>query len=314
MESIQKQINPSKFQNPEVTAKGEVRAWVSPTQLDTLWFNTGTLCNLECENCYIESSPKNDRLSYISLKDVEQYLNEIDELSFQTKEIAFTGGEPFLNKEIIEIINLCLERNYETLILSNATLPLQKKKNELLSLKKQFNNKLKIRVSLDHYLESRHAEERGPKAWRPAIEGLKWLSDNSFYISIAGRTLWEETEESMREGFKHLFENENINIDAYDPLQLILFPEMDLDIDVPEITTACWNILNKSPKDIMCVNSRMVVKRKGQDRASVAACTLLPYDSQFDLGLSLKESWKDIKLNHPHCAKFCVLGGGSCSK
>jgi hypothetical protein len=20
-----------------------------------------------------------------------------------------------------------------------------------------------------------------------------------------------------------------------------------------------------------------------------------------------------VKLNHPHCAKFCVLGGGSCS-
>ncbi|HBV56548.1 MAG TPA: radical SAM protein, partial [Rhodobacteraceae bacterium] len=58
---------------------------------------------------------------------------------------------------------------------------------------------------------------------------------------------------------------------------------------------------------------RMVVKRKGASAPSVVACTLLPYDLQFDLGETLAEAERPVALNHPHCAKFCVLGGASCS-
>jgi MoaA/NifB/PqqE/SkfB family radical SAM enzyme len=58
-------VDPRKFQDPFLTAKGERRAQVALKALDTLWFNTGTLCNLTCQHCYIESSPKNDRLVYL---------------------------------------------------------------------------------------------------------------------------------------------------------------------------------------------------------------------------------------------------------
>ena len=88
---------------------------------------------------------------------------------------------------------------------------------------------------------------------------------------------------------------------------------MDADIPVPEITTACWGILNKDPRSVMCSSSRMVVKRKGAAAPTVLACTLLPYDDQFDMGASLKDAEADVQLNLPHCAKFCVLGGASCS-
>jgi hypothetical protein len=57
----------------------------------------------------------------------------------------------------------------------------------------------------------------------------------------------------------------------------------------------------------------MVVKHKGAVAPSVMACTLLAYDDRFDLGPSLATADKSVPLNHPHCAKFCVLGGGSCS-
>jgi len=102
-------------------------------------------------------------------------------------------------------------------------------------------------------------------------------------------------------------------IDAQDPAGLVLFPEMDEEADVPEITTACWGILNVDPADMMCASSRMVVKRKGAEKPAVLACTLLPYDARFELGTTLKEASSSVPLNHPHCARFCVLGGGSCS-
>ena len=56
----------------------------------------------------------------------------------------------------------------------------------------------------------------------------------------------------------------------------------------------------------------MVIKRKGSADPLVVPCTLLPYDSKFELGYDLRDSSKSVSLNHPHCAKFCVLGGASC--
>jgi len=102
-------------------------------------------------------------------------------------------------------------------------------------------------------------------------------------------------------------------VDANDPAALVLFPEMDARADVPEITESCWQSLGKSPDAVMCASSRMVVKRKGSQRPAVLACTLVPYDDQFELGPSLKDAARPVRLNHPNCARFCVLGGASCS-
>ncbi len=71
-----KALDPAKFRDPAVTAKGERRAVVGLGALRTLWINTGTLCNITCRNCYIDSSPKNDALVYITAAEVEAYLDE----------------------------------------------------------------------------------------------------------------------------------------------------------------------------------------------------------------------------------------------
>jgi hypothetical protein len=63
----------------------------------------------------------------------------------------------------------------------------------------------------------------------------------------------------------------------------------------------------------MCANSRMVVKRKGASAPVVVACTLIAYDPRFELGADLQSALVPVSLNHPHCARFCVLGGGSCT-
>src|ERR1700722_21027468 len=93
-------LDPRKFRDPLVTAKGEKRARVALKALETLWFNTGTLCNLACDHCYIESSPKNDRLVYLSATEIAHYLDEIAALGLGTKRIGFTGGEPFMNRDL----------------------------------------------------------------------------------------------------------------------------------------------------------------------------------------------------------------------
>jgi len=304
-----------KFLNPDVTANGDQRASVPLMKATTLWFNTGTLCNIECVNCYIESSPKNDSLVYITPDEVSDYLDQIDQREWATNEIAFTGGEPFLNPDMIEITRRCLDRNYKVLILTNAMLPMMRKsvQNGLLDLRLEYNERLTLRVSLDHYTAKFHDTERGKGSYNITLNGMKWLRDNGFKMAIAGRTVWGDSDIDSRLGYAKLFNDNKFEIDANDPNVTVLFPEIDEKIDVPEITTECWGILNKSPKDVMCASSRMVVKRKGAKKPSVVACTLLPYSKEFEMGNSLEEAEVSVKLNHPHCAKFCVLGGASCS-
>ena len=306
-------IDPNKFQDPILTAKGEKRAVVALTKLQTLWFNTGSLCNITCVNCYMDSSPKNDDLAHLSLNDVTPYLDEIKAEGFGVEEIAFTGGEPFMNPNLIAMLDQVLSRGFKALVLTNAMKPMSHKREVLLNLQKRFGSELSIRVSMDHYSKKRHEQERGANTWAPMIDGLKWLSNNDFNLAVAGRTCWGETEALARAGYATLFNKENISIDAHLPASLVLFPEMDAKSDVPEITVSCWEILGVAPEKMMCATSRMIVKRRGADRPVVVPCTLLPYDTRFELGHKLAQSAKNVHLNHPHCAKFCVLGGASCS-
>ena len=307
-------LDPNKFQDPLKTLDGSDRATVALDRLDTLWFNTGTLCTLTCRNCYIESSPTNDRPVYLTLADVTPYLDEIARDGWPVEEIGLTGGEPFMAPEIIPILETILARGFRALVLTNAMRPMMKLQAPLLDLKARHGDRLVLRVSVDHHSQALHELERGPRTWEPTLFGLRWLADNGFTLHIAGRTCWGESEADARAGYARLIAAEGWPVDAADPMQLVLFPEMDEQADVPEITTACWGILGQDPSAMMCASSRMVVKRKGAAKAAVVACTLLPYDPQFELGATLAEASGAVPLNHPHCAKFCVLGGGSCSK
>jgi organic radical activating enzyme len=314
----------AKFRDPDWTAHGELRASVPLKALRTLWFNTGTLCNITCRNCYIESSPENDRLVYLARAEVAAFLDEIADFRLPTEEIGFTGGEPVMNPEILAILGDTLSRGFATLVLTNAMQPMQRPriKSGLLQLRDDYGDSLVIRVSLDHCQKERHEEERGADTYDKTLEGIDWLAQNSFRIALAGRTYWGEPEEELRAGYAQLISERGWPIDANDPAELVLFPEMDASVDVPEITTACWGILGKRPDEVMCATSRMVVKRKGASDPVVLPCTLLPYDAAFEMGWSLSEAAPAdggmfaqgaVKLCHPHCAKFCVLGGGSCS-
>jgi sulfatase maturation enzyme AslB (radical SAM superfamily) len=315
-DSIAVPANQGKFVDPARTAKGEERARVALSHPDTLWFNTGTLCNIECRNCYILSSPSNDALVYITESEVRDYLAQVRDRGWPLREIAFTGGEPFMNPEMIGMARAALEAGFEVLILTNAMRPMMRKtmRAGLLELVKVWGDKLTLRISVDHWSEVLHDVERGAGAFAKTLAGMCWLRNHGVRMTVAGRTVWGESEAASRAGYAAFYAEHGFEIDAYNPGATVLFPEMDEGAEVPEITTACWDILGKRPEDIMCASSRMVVKRKGAARPAVVACTLLPYAPEFELGETLAEAERDVALNHPHCAKFCVLGGASCSR
>ncbi len=297
-------LDPAKFRDPSFTANGEKRARVGLERLETLWINTGTLCNLACRSCYIESSPTNDALVYLSMAEAQAYFDEAAALGARV--IGFTGGEPFMNPDMIAMMRGALARGFELLVLTNAMRPMRRFEAALREMARAHGERIVMRVSLDDYRRDLHETERGAGTWAKAIDGLSWLARVGFRVAVAGRRSGGEAE--PRAGYEALFERLGIAVD-----HLVLFPTMDADADVPEISEGCWDLLHVDPTAMMCASSRMVVKAKGATRPHVVACTLLPYDDRFALGETLGGALAPVALNHPHCARFCVLGGASCS-
>ena len=220
-----------------------------------------------------------------------------------------------MNPEIIKIIEESLSRGYQVLVLTNAMRPMQRPriKSALEMLVKQYGKQLVFRISLDHWSSAKHDELRGKGSYQISMAGMAWLNEIKATIHVAGRTLWDEDMHECRTQYQAVFDKIGVDINAFDPVETVLFPELDERFETPEITTECWSVLNKKPKQIMCSSSRMVVHRKGQPQASIIACTLLPYEPMFELGTTLEQAYQNIYLNHPHCSKFCVLGGASCA-
>src|SRR5258708_40063311 len=92
---------------------------VSLAHLDDLWFQVGgTLCNLECRHCFISCSTHNHTFGFLGLETVRKALEE--SVNLGVKEYYFTGGEPFLNPDMVSILELTLQYGPAT-VLPNGT-------------------------------------------------------------------------------------------------------------------------------------------------------------------------------------------------
>ena len=100
-----KALGVAKFDDPDWTAGGEPRASVPLIRLETLWINTGTLCNITCRNCYIEFEPHQRPAGLSSLGRAASLSTRAEALA--PSEIGFTGGEPFMNPDFLGMIEEC---------------------------------------------------------------------------------------------------------------------------------------------------------------------------------------------------------------
>jgi pyruvate-formate lyase-activating enzyme len=280
-------------------------ATVAFEQLETLWVNTGTRCNLACGGCYIESSPRNDSLAYFREADLAALLATAP-ATLAT--VGFTGGEPFLNPDLPAMLADVLARGLAALVLTNAMRPMRRHEAALTRLKREHGARLALRVSLDHFTAEGHEALRGRNSFAPALAGLAWLSAEGFSPSVAARLPAGEDAEAWRENFAALFAARGLAIDATDPARLVLFPELHGE-PPPAIPEPAYRALVASGIKPMCATSRMAVLPK-DGAPALAACTLLPSRV---MGTTLAEAAAPITLDHPHCARFCLYGAASCA-
>jgi molybdenum cofactor biosynthesis enzyme MoaA len=143
--------------------------------LDTLWFQVaGTICNIECTHCFISCSPKNHSHGVMSLADVQARLDEARALG--VREYYFTGGEPFMNREMLPILEATLRQGPAT-VLTNGMLLRAEVCRRLRELFDASEYSLDVRVSLDGFDRQSHDAIRGEGVWDRVMIGLRNLAD-----------------------------------------------------------------------------------------------------------------------------------------
>jgi len=291
------------------TSTGDPRGYIQPRKLQELWFHTGTTCNLRCSFCLEGSNPGNNRLQPMTLDDVKPFIKEA--LTLGTEQFSFTGGEPFVIRDMVAILDHALEVA-PCLVLTNATEPLINRIAQVTPLaKKPFP--LQFRVSLDHPNSEAHDAFRGHGNFNLSLKVMEQLHQLGFSVSIARQSSENENTEAINRAYQPYFKKAGLPVNTH----IVVFPELlkpGSHPDVPHLTESCMTTYKTEEERswFMCNFSKMVVKKDGKMR--VYACTLVDDDEDYDLGGTLTEAMRiRIMLRHHRCFG-CFAAETSCSE
>jgi sulfatase maturation enzyme AslB (radical SAM superfamily) len=152
-----------------------------PAFLWKLWLYTNYDCNLKCSYCVAKSGPNVARRALEPAK-VRRLVDEAVELGFG--DIFFTGGEPFLLKDIYELLAYSAER-VKTTVLTNAMLLRGARLDKLTAMAAGVpTENLVIQVSLDGGRPEDHDAYRGKGSWEKTVEGIHRLQERGFRVRI----------------------------------------------------------------------------------------------------------------------------------
>ena len=296
-------------QNWTHTRDGEPRGYIDPQKLKELWFHTGTACNLACPFCLEGSKPGDDRLNRIKLEDIQSYIDEAVDLGVE--QFSFTGGEPFVVKDLGRILAYAAERR-PCLVLTNGTDALINRRSMLESLR-DTKHPIAFRVSIDYADAEQHDAGRGEGNFLLAWQGLALLNELGFHVSVARQAGADEDKTKVDEAYRQLFIEHGLEKDT----TIVAFPDFltpNATADVPEISENCMTQYQTAEQReaYMCAFSKMIVKEQG--RMKIYSCTLVDDDPRYGFEGSLKESLDQrVILAHHRCFS-CFSCGASCSE
>jgi molybdenum cofactor biosynthesis enzyme MoaA len=291
------------------TPLGERRGYIQPHGLRELWFHTGTACNLACPFCLEGSKPGDRRLDRVSFADVRPFIDEA--IALGVAQLSFTGGEPFIVKDFVRILEYALDRA-PCLVLTNGVDAVTKRLGKLVPLTRK-THALALRVSIDYPDRGRHDAGRGAGNFAKAWHALKLLHEAGFRVSIARQMERGEDTAAVDEAYRALARPQGLPPD----IRIVSFPDFGTPgshAEVPFVTESCMTTYHTEAtrREFMCAYSKMVVKQEGQIR--VYACTLVDDDRAYDQGGSLTESLgRRVMMRHHRCFS-CFKFGASCSE
>ncbi|MEO1997586.1 MAG: radical SAM protein, partial [Planctomycetaceae bacterium] len=275
--------------------------------LDALWFQVaGTLCNLECTHCFISCSPKNNNFGYMSRDAVERLLEQ--SVAWGTREYYFTGGEPFLNPNLVEMLISTLQFGPAT-VLTNGTVLRSEWLSRLWAAETQSLFSLEFRVSIDGPTAQLNDAVRGDGSFNRALRGVRMLVENGFLPIITMTRLWSEAEDAQVLG---VFRDLLAEVGYLRP-RLKVLPRLQLGAELDRTSgygphdRVTHNMLDGyDVQHLVCSHSRVATDR------GIYVCPILLDSPDAHLGQTLEEAHVGFSLDHGACMT-CYQYGAICS-
>ena len=292
----------------EQPARGNAIPWLPIQHLDHLWFQVaGTLCNFTCHHCFISCSPKNDSFGFLSLAQIRTYLEE--SIGLGVKEYYFTGGEPFLNPEMVAILLETLRFGPAT-VLTNASVLKEDWLSKLAEGERESGYSLEFRVSLDGFTAETNDPIRGAGTFDRTVRGIERLVAHGFLPIITAARTWKWEEEQRVVGaFVEMLRGI-----GYGRPRLKILPTLHLGAEeersrgyLPDERVSADMLVDYDTSQLLCSHSRIVTDR------GVHVCPILIEAPESRLAeKSLAEAMVPFALEQGACST-CYEFGAICS-
>lgn len=273
--------------------------------LDTLWFQVaGTVCNIACTHCFISCSPTNHSHEMLSLADVERRLAEARELG--VREYYFTGGEPFMNRDMLAILEATLKQGPAT-VLTNGMLLRAEVCRRLRELFDDSEYSLDIRVSLDGFDPESHDAIRGKGVWNRVMIGLKNLADVGINPVITVTTAAEGVASAEgRTRFLEIIRGFGFDRPRLKVLSLFRIGAEETRTRAYEDWERLESIDEENAAVLQCSGCRMVTSK------GVYVCPILIEEPEARMGETLSETLRPFPLKYGAC-HTCWVDGVTCT-
>ena len=275
--------------------------------LDTVWFQVaGTRCNLTCTHCFISCSPQNENFGYLSLAKVEASLQEA--AARGVKEFYFTGGEPFLNKEMTDILCRTLDFGPAT-VLTNGLVLKDAWLERLRATEDASRYGLEFRVSIDGPDAATNDPIRGPGTFEKALLGVEKLVEHGFLPILTMTRVWDDVDDrAVMTAFRKVLAEHGYTrprIKLLPRLQIGAEAERTAGYTATDRVTAAM-LADYDQSQLVCSSARLVSDR------GVHVCPILLEAPDSLMGQTLAEADRPFALNHGACYT-CWQYGAICS-
>ena len=287
----------------------------------------GSLCDLKCTHCYTASSPTNNRLEQITFAELRPHLDEA--AHFGVQKIYFTGGEAFINEDVLRGRAQRNEEFVQSLryaleiapveILTNARRYIRNHFDTLRELRQRHGDRLRLRITLESPQAEEHDAIRGKGTFAQTMETIAQLGAMGFVPVITAERpfLTQQSDEDIRAVYQELFRAKKIQVEV-NLIENVLemghqLVQLRKQGKQPTsevfITTNCFSLLNKPADSLMCHYSRCLQKLEGALR--YYPCPVIYDDARFELGQTLEESFRRVYVAHKNCYDYCLKGRGA---
>ena len=275
--------------------------------LDTLWFQvTGTICNLRCSHCFISCAPDNHAFGFLSLQEVEGWLEE--SRAYGVRDYYYTGGEPFMHADLPAMIEKTLALGPVSILTNGTVLP-DHRVDPIARAARESRYSVEMRVSIDGPSPEMNDPVRGEGTFDRAMAGVRKLLDYGFLPIITAAQVWPpERDEEVRREFMTRLRGV-----GYDRPRLKILPRLKIGREQfrdrgygPGERVTLEMMEDYDEAQLLCSSSRIVTSE------GIFVCPILIERPAARMGYTLKEASRKFGISHKACYT-CWLHGAICS-